>query len=231
MIAVFSRPGREQLAARTLALLDSQGGAARCPGDRVLWWVGETSPPREPIGWLVEWRRRPLGGPAVDFFEMLRVLSAAATDLTVFEDDIVPCRNLALYVERRPVEWLTSYFNPWRRPVGTHLLSASVGFDCSQAITIPARLVERLAASVDPGPAENHKGQDVVINDWLLAWGEPVTWERSLVQHVKGPRSNGEPRARWLSDAQFVGEDFDALALAELPAYQPPPTFRGLRSR
>jgi hypothetical protein len=237
MIVVFARPGRDALTQRTVELLEGPGGGAAVRL-KVLWWVGETAPPPLPASWWPEWSRRPPGGPIADFWELLRTAWYFHEDLTVFEDDVIPCRNLIPYVERRPARHFTTYFNPWGRAVGVpELLTDTRGFDCSQAVTIPARLVGQLAALPDPtgGTRKNNKdGHDLALHDWLQRWGERVFWHRSLVQHEKGPSANGMPRPRWLQDPNFVGTDFDALALPdELPPSRPvvPLSLAGLVQR
>jgi len=207
VIAVFSRAGREELTARTLALLAAAGAST---SDRVLWWSGEVDPPVIPSSWRVDWRRGPPRGPVADWFEFIKT-AAGRGDLHVFEDDVIPCRNLIPYIERTPVEWFTTYFNPWGAPVGRAFeLRGGLGFDCSQAISIPARLVDRLAAAPDyAGPL----GHDCIMSRLLASWNEPVLWDRTLVQHVAGNSSNGRRREFWLRDGKWVGADFDALTI------------------
>lgn len=221
IVAVFSMPGRDALTARTIELLEGQGGAGAVELFKFLWWVGEAQPPQPvPASWNVMWVPRPPGGSVRDFFEMVRELSVWSDDLAVFEDDVIPCRNLVPYLARRPrPEWFTTYFNPWRRKVGKLVEPARAGgFDCSQAMVFPFRLVRRFAALRpcdldDTSDSGAPKGQDLLINEWLTKWREPMLWGRSLVQHVDGPRANGETRDRWLLDPYFVGEDFDALTI------------------
>ena len=233
MIAVFSRPGRDDLTERTIALLDGHGGASTVDDAKVLWWAGLTPPPFVlPAGWAVEWRGRSTGYPVADWIELAGFADGRGGDLHAFEDDVIPCRNLLPYLARRPVEYFTSYFNPWRRPAGQALLlSDRFGFDCSQAVSIPARLVARFASLQAADLVEERRGQDIQMHESLKAWREPCVWGPSLVQHRHGPRSNGQQRKQWLSDPAFVGDDFDALTLADetiapLPIPPPPPVLR-----
>lgn len=218
MIAVFARPGRDELTARTLALLDGHGGGSLLVGvPRLLWWVGQTPPPPAPPGWFVAWHAREPRGSVVDFWGLLAHAASRGGDLSVFEADVIPCRNLLPYVERVPAAWFTSYFNPRGRPVGCpQQLTEIAGFAMSQGLTIPARLVGRLAGA-DPRPAAAvygpKYGHDLAMHHLLKGWREPVVWARSLVQHVKGPRADGAPRNVHLWDPKFVGEGFDALGL------------------
>jgi hypothetical protein len=229
-VAVFSRPGRDELTERTIGLLDGHGGASTVGATKILWWCGETPPPLLPRGWEAIWRARPVGRPVSDFVDLARHVPIG-DDLHMLEDDVIPCRNLIPYVVRRPVEYFTSYFNPWRRPAGAPLLVDGYGFDCSQAISIPQRLVERFGKLQPQQLVEERRGQDVLIHVCLQLWREPCVWGPSLVQHRKGPRATGRQRPEWLRDPAFVGDDVDALTLpdeafAPLPAARPAPILR-----
>jgi hypothetical protein len=207
VIVVFARAGREALTARTLGLLDQAGAAGR---PRALWWSGPTSPV-VPDGWRVEARSTP-GGSVADWFAFI-ARAKGVGDLHVFEDDVIPCRNLIPYVERAPVRWFTSYFNPWGAPVGEACaLGGALGWDCSQAFSVPRRLVDRMAAGPDLGEVGT-LGHDCIMARLLKRWREPVLWDRTLVQHEKGDSANGQRRTFWLRDAKWVGPDFDALKL------------------
>ena len=209
MIVVFSRPGREQMTAATVNALEGTGGASLLPYEaKALFWVGETPPPAVPWRCVV-FPQKP-GGSVADFWLLLRTFPDV--DLVVFEDDVFPCRNAVPYIDRwvAPTterDVLTSFFNPRGVPVGPRREREC--FTYSQAIKIPRALAAQLrnADTSKTGRADH----DNVIGMLLLAWGLPVYYHRSLVEHMsmysvipRGPRP--------LTPKDFVGRDFDALA-------------------
>jgi hypothetical protein len=204
MIVVFSRPGREADTAETVAQLESHGGGHALPHDeKTLFWVGESPPPRVP------WRcicfpQRPAGSVA-DFWLLLRTLRGRA--LVVLEDDVRACRNALPYMEQWGAPTLSSFYNLRGFAPGPRLLD-SQGFCYSQAIKLPAELVDALA---DVGPPPNVRDHDIAIGKRI---GDTLVWyHRSLVRHVGAVRADGRRSPVTKNPADYVGDDFDALSL------------------
>lgn len=208
MIVVFSRPGRETITAQTVHALESHGGLhATEAGNRWLFWIGLTPPPRLPIGWQCFALVREPRGSVADFWELLHTFPGE--DLSVFEDDVLPCRNAAIYIERWDCATMTTFFNPHGHPVGSRRLSPTTGFVYSQAIKIPRAVAAKLRGA---DPSKLGVDHDVAIG--IALNGEHVFYHRSLVEHVGLRRVDGKPcapRPRYAPD--YVGSEFDALSL------------------
>ena len=216
---VFSMPGREELTRQTLLLLDCNGGARRAGGEKVFFYTSSSpTPAPEFMGWRTI-ALHPRQGAKLDYWEMLRLLPM--TDLVVFEDDIVPCKNLCPFLERWPTPMgaaFTTFFNNGTRITSGGLHPAQVdgrGFWLSQCLKLPASFVTA-AIGMDERTLTPSMAQDVALGAAAERLGLGVYYHLpSLVQHVgyvstvKGAKLEG---LRAPSD-DFVGPEFDAMTL------------------
>lgn len=218
-LAVLSADGRDDMPSRTVFELEERG-AAHVVASRTLFYSASTSSPAPavPPGWRVVRRPGPRGGGA-DFRWMLDELEPG--EAILFEDDLQPCRNAVPRMLELDVPegcGARTYYSGGAlngiytgRATGTHVLSAK-GFRGSQAVRLPAWLLERLRAGHFDPP---HVCQDVWLERVLEQLGLPIAVTcPSLVQHV-GEDSLCSPGAD-LAGARapsnnFPGEDFDAL--------------------
>ena len=215
-VVVFAIPGREATTASTLANLDGPGGGSKLTCDRILFWTGTAPPIEAPHGWITIHNNHPRRGSIAamqDFGTMLEAVGDR--DLIFLEDDVLACRNALPYMVAWPGPYVTHFFNGGWLPHGPRKLPPG-GFEYSQALKIPARIVRALRASppVSIGPRD---GWDLAVGRQLARMGEPLYQHRSLVQHV-GFTSLWQPGnelAKRRPAQDFPGPDFDALTLFE----------------
>jgi len=214
VVVVFAIPGREDVTAATLAALDGPGGGSKLKCEKVLFWTGPVAPIAVPDGWRAVWRDHDKRGSVAalaDFWAMLDVVGDR--DLLFFEDDVRPCVNALPYMAAWSSPYVTHFFNGGRQPLGPRKLPPG-GFEFSQALKIPTRIVARLRA--EPATSRGLKdGWDLAIGRQLHRMGEPLYQHRSLVQHVgfKSMWTPGNNLAKRLPGPDFPGVDFDALTL------------------
>lgn len=203
MIVVFSRPGREAITSATLAALHTHGGADQV-ARKALFWVGETLPPELPSAWELMHLLRPPAGSVTDFWALLAAFPDE--DLCVFEDDVYPCRNAVVYIERWNDPRFTSFFNPRCYALGPRPLPVGVGWDCSQAIKVPRAVAAQLVAADTTRLGPDH---DTAIVEALR--GGQMFMHRSLVRHVGKLRAATGKPSPVPGASDYVGDDFDAL--------------------
>lgn len=224
ILVVMAMSGREKLTADTIRRLDDYGGASRVEMPRVLHWTAPGRPPfLLPPGWTVihETRR---DGHRRDLWRIMRDV-VGARDLVLFEDDIVPCKNAALYIARWDLPHFSTFHNMMRRS-GLQLIDRNRFFWGIQSVKIPARLVTKFvdAGDTDARPVLKGEGGDTRLGRLLMEWGERIYHHQSLVQHV-GEFSVGNPGAR-LAGIRAPAADFnvelDALTLGPVDLTAPP---------
>lgn len=213
---VFAIPGREEITAATLAALDGPGGGRHLSCERILFWTApaDVPPIAVPAGWRAEWRQHGERGSAAalaDFWAMLDVVGDR--DLIFLEDDVLPCVNALPYMVAWPSEHVTHFFNGSRLPTGLRKLPPG-GFEFSQTIKVPARIVGTLRAN-PPTSRGVKDGWDLAIGRQLHKLGESLFQHRSLVQHVgfTSMWTPGNNLAKRLPARDWPGADFDALTL------------------
>lgn len=215
-VVVFAIPGREATTAATLEALDGPGGGSKLMCDRILFWTGLTPPVPAPPGWITVHNAHGERGSIAalsDFWKMLDTVGDR--DLVFLEDDVMPCRNALPYMVAWASPYVTHFFNGSRVAHGVRKLPPG-GFEFSQTIKIPARIVAKLRANppTSKGPRD---GWDLAIGRQLAKLGEPLYQHRSLVQHVgfQSMWNPGNNLAKRLPAQDFPGPDFDALTLFE----------------
>jgi hypothetical protein len=217
VVVVFAIPGRESTTSATLAAVDGPGGGSKLACDRVFFWTGTAPPIPAPHGWVTIHNDHGARGSVAALADFWKVLDVVGDDrdLVFLEDDVMPCRNALPYMVAWASPHVTHFFNGSRAPHGLRKLPPG-GFEFSQTLKIPARVVKALRASpaVSKGPRD---GWDLAIGRQLAAMGEPLYQHRSLVQHV-GFQSMWQPGnnlAKRMPAPDWPGEDFDALTLFE----------------
>lgn len=215
-VVMFAIPGREDISRATLAALDGPGGGSKLTCDRILFWTGTAPPIEAPPGWITWHNNHSERGSAAALADFWRVLDVVGDrDLIFFEDDVLPCRNALPYMLAWPSPYVTHFFNGGWFALGPRKLPKG-GFEYSQAIKLPARIVRALRAN-PPKSLGPRDGWDLAIGRQLAAMGEPLYQHRSLVQHV-GFTSMWQPGnnlAKRRPAHDFPGADFDALTLFE----------------
>lgn len=188
---VLTAPGREEITGATFARLERQN-----PGEKLFPYFA------------------PGTGGKRDFWAMLHYEARVGPgdDLLILEDDIITARNFIAYARRWPSHLFTSFFNGRRRDTSRQPERAEC-FGFTQAIKVPARLVEQLVAGGPEAPARGRHQDDALAIE-LQRLGERVWYHRSLVQHV-GHQSIVMPGEKLEGNRvadDFVGEDFDCLS-------------------
>lgn len=215
IVVVFAIPGREETTRATLAALDGLGGGSQLDCDRVLFWSGPTGPIDVPPGWRAVWRMQDKRGSVAAMSDFVAMLDLVGDDrdLVFIEDDVMPCKNALRYMVAWDSPHVTHFFNPFGHPVGPRPVE-SRGFEFSQTLKIPARVVAALRAS-PPTSQGKHDGWDLAIGRCLHQLKEPLYQHRSLVQHVgfQSMWTPGNNLAKRRPGRDFPGEDFDALTL------------------
>lgn len=214
VVVVFAIPGREETTRATVEALDGLGGGSQLDCEKILFWSGATGPIDVPAGWRAVWRMQDKRGSVAalsDFVAMLDVVGDR--DLVFIEDDVMPCKNALRYMVAWDGPHATHFFNPRGVAVGPRQLPP-LGFDFSQALKIPARVVAALRAAppTSIGPKD---GWDLAIGRCLHRLGEPLYQHRSLVQHVgfQSLWTPGNNLAKRMPGRDWPGADFDALSL------------------
>lgn len=224
VLVVMALDGRAQLTEDTVYRLHGYGGAHAVDMPRVLHWTGPKPPSFPmPAGWTVvhETRR---DGHRRDLWRLMRDV-VGDRDLVLFEDDVAPCLNAALYISRWDLPHFTTFHNMMRRS-GLQLIDRHRFFWGIQSVKIPARLVARFIAAgdTDARPQLAGEGGDTRFGRLLMSWDERIYHHKSLVQHV-GEFSVGNPGAR-LAGIRAPAADFDerldALTLGPVDVNAPP---------
>lgn len=212
VIIVQAMTGREDTTQATLDSLDQAGGAAQLTDTpRVLFWSGER-PPRLtlPPGWVMMLTGRPPEGHRRDLWHVLRFAQGYGpeTDLVLFEDDVIACRNAVRYIVGFDDTHLTTFCKLRRTAPGIY---SAHGFHGTMSLKVPARLLARLCAAGPDSRHVNHSIQngDTRIAHLLIEWGELVNHHRSLAQHV-GEISICKPGAKLRGNGRAPASDFDA---------------------
>ncbi len=216
-VVVFAIPGREDTTAATLAALDGPGGGSKLACDRIFFWTGLPDPIEAPRGWITVHNMHGVRGSVAAMGDFRKVLELVGDrDLVFIEDDVLPCRNALPYMVAWANPHATHFFNGSRAPVGLRKLPPG-GFEFSQTIKLPARIVAALRAD-PPQSIGLRDGWDLAIGRKLSKMGEPLFQHRSLVQHV-GFSSMWNPAsdlAKRVPAQDWPGPDFDALTLFEV---------------
>lgn len=216
VVVVFAIPGREEVTRATVDAMEGPGGGSQLDCDRILFWSGPTAPIEVPPPWQAIWRLQEQRGSVAamsDFAAMLDVVGDR--DLVFIEDDVRPCRNALRYMVAWDSPHVTHFFNAKGTTCGLLKLPPG-GFEFSQTLKIPARIVARLRAEPPKSRGPND-GWDLAIGRCLYTMGEPLYQHRSLVQHV-GHKSMWNPAsklAQRFPGHDFPGVDFDALTLLQ----------------
>lgn len=214
VVLVFAIPGREKVTRATLDALDGPGGGSKLTCDRILFWSGPTPPIEVPAGWRAEWRQQSERGSVAAMSDFRAALDVVGDrDLVFIEDDVLPCKNALPYMVAWPSPYVTHFFNGSWTPHGLRKLPPG-GFEYSQALKIPARIVEALRKNppASKGPKD---GWDLAIGRQLFKMGEPLYQHRSLVQHVgfDSMWTPGNNLAKRRPAQDWPGVEFDALTL------------------
>lgn len=218
-ITMMSLTGRETLTQQTIQLLNNRGGA-RGFDCRLFYFApdGRHQVLEVPANWTVQ--REVWSGQLPDFWWLVQTIPTDR-DWLFLEDDLHPCTNAVIAMERMEVPediGLLSFFDMrnqfdrvgiWRDPVNQYLWG-------SQAIKIPARVIPIL---------QQYSRDEVTRAKFLGGWD---TWigmavehagyrlghyAPSLVQHV-GMTSlayASTPHSHRPTTRNYPGEDYDAL--------------------
>jgi hypothetical protein len=215
-VVVFAVPGREDITSATLAALHGPGGGSKLTCDRILFWTGLADPVAAPPGWITVHNKHGARGSAAAMGDFCKVLDIVGDrDLVFIEDDVLPCRNALPYMAAWSSPYVTHFFNPMGQPLGPRKLPLG-GFEFSQTIKIPARIVAALRAD-PPRSIGRNDGWDLAVGRQIAKMGEPLYHHRSLVQHVgfTSMWNPGNELAKRLPARDWPGADFDALTLFE----------------
>jgi hypothetical protein len=201
VLSVLSAAGRERGMLETLHVLDYTGGAVSFDGPKVVFYVGEGTPPELPDGWeLVRFDRPPRGCT----LDMMAALDWTRDEweperLLYFEDDVFPVTNAVPFMESVELSprWaflscydcagfgglIPSIFEVEANAPGTQYGHTNNG---NQALVIPGRTLRHIVGqSIAPGPfvADTHLGWMATSppNPPRFAMVSP-----SLVEHVGG---------------------------------------------
>jgi len=201
----------------TIDELHTIGGAPHLRQPPVLSWTDLEPPPFDlPPRWSLSHWVQPPAGHRRDLWRLFGLVPAGVA-LIVLEDDVRPCRNALVYMERWQSDHFTTFFNMTRPamrngrepPIGLQPIDRKWGFWGTQAFKVPASLLRRFVAAGDSDPRPHLRGDggDTWMSRLMVQWGEPVHYHRSLVQHV-GAVSIHNPKAT-LTGVRAPAPDFD----------------------
>ena len=218
-IQTAERP-RGSLLGQLLISLD-QAGLDRWEGPKLI--VSDGCSPIVGGSWLLDASPPPPGGTSRTFMRVLRAAALAAptfTRLTCLQDDVVLAKNFLDYVDQVLMEddlgfisWYSSWDakpRPGNSPRPVLEIGCNACFGGSQALTLPRRTADILLDFLESGRWPYRNACDRLFAA-AMEGGRFAAHYPVIAQHIGDANSSLGHRER--RSREFVGEDFDVLAL------------------